>query len=286
MSVPLSVTHTSSVTPDQIDDLGHMNVRWYGANAGAATSALCSELGLPALTPTSTYTRHHHEQMEGNRLEVRSGVLDGGPHLRFFHELRNRDTDDLAATFVHDLDHPMLETSGASLPDYGRPRTIDLAADRLATTPALAELQRRDLAIRHERTVTTEDSMGADVVPNWLTNNLIWGGERPGGDQSWIRETDDGDRVAFATMETRVKVSRPAKVGTRIQSFGIAISVGEKVLHGLNWVFDLSTSEVLAVAETVDLTFSIPNRRSRVMPAELREREEARLHPDLAGGVS
>jgi len=283
MSSPLLITHTSSVTPEQIDELGHMNVRWYGANAGAATEALCERLGLPALTPTSTYTRHHHEQLEGNQLEVRSAVLAGRRQLQFFHELRNRETDDLAATFVHELDHVPSETPNIALPDYGQPRTIDLAVDRLASTPDLAELQRRELAIRYERVVTTEDSMGAEVVPTWLTNNLIWGGERPGGEQSWIRDTADGDRVAFASMETRIQLNRHASVGTRIQSFGVAISVGEKVLHGLNWVFDLATSEVLAVAETVDLAFSIPNRRSRVMPPEVREREEARLQPDLVG---
>ncbi|MFT6393412.1 MAG: hypothetical protein ACJA14_002942, partial [Ilumatobacter sp.] len=29
----LAVTHTSTVTADQIDHLGHMNVRYYGVNA-------------------------------------------------------------------------------------------------------------------------------------------------------------------------------------------------------------------------------------------------------------
>ena len=49
----------------------------------------------------------------------------------------------------------------------------------------------------------------------------------------------------------------------------------------MNWVYDVDTEELLAVAETVDLAFSIPNRRSREIPPEVREREEARLHPDL-----
>lgn len=284
MSTPLSVTHTSSVTPEQIDDLGHMNVRWYGANAGAATAALCERLGIAASAPTSTYTRHHHEQMEGNRLEVRSGVLAGTSRLRFFHELRNQETDDLAATFVHELDHAPVEVPSMTLPEYGQPRTIDHAIDRLAVAPPLEEVQRRNLAIRNERAVTTEDSMSAEVVPTWLTNNLIWGGDRPDGNESWIRETSDGDRVAFASMETRIQSNRQAKVGTRIQSFGAAIAVGSKILHALSWVYDLTTAEVIAVAETVDLAFSIPNRRSRVMPDEIRVREEARLQPDLVGG--
>ena len=35
----LPVTHTSTVTEDQIDHLGHMNVRFYGTNAQAASNA-------------------------------------------------------------------------------------------------------------------------------------------------------------------------------------------------------------------------------------------------------
>lgn len=278
----LTVSHTSSVTPDQIDELGHMNVRWYGANAVAATTSMCELLGLGAPDLHSTYTRHHHEQMEGNELEVRSAVLPGTGHLRFFHELRNRANDDLAATFVHELSHPAIEVPALALPDYGNPRSIDLSIDRFAAAPSLDELRSRGLATRVERHVTTEDSMDADVVPTWLTNNLLWGGDRPDGETNWIRETEDGDRVAFASMETRLRVGRPVAVGTRIQSFGAVIALGTKIAHDLNWVFDLDTEALLAVAETVDLAFSIPNRRSREMPPEVREREEARLHPDLA----
>jgi len=288
MSTPasLSVTHTSTVTADQIDELGHMNVRWYGANAVAATEALCGQLAIVTPPYASTYTRHHHEQLEGNELEVRSGVLAeadgaGTGQLRFFHELRNQANDDLAATFVHTLDHGPIEIPGLAIPEYGLARTIDLSADRLATAPTLAEVQRRELATRLERLVNTEDSMGASIVPPWLVNNLLWGGERADGKDSWIVDTADGDRCAFASMETRLQMTGDVSVGTRIQSFGASIAVGSKIVHALNWVYDLGNEELLAVAETVDLAFSIPNRSSRVMAPEVRSREEARLHPDL-----
>ncbi len=277
----LTVSHTSTVTPDQIDELGHMNVRWYGENAVAATASICERLGVGSPALRSTYTRHHHEQMEGNKLEVRSAAITGGGHLRFFHELRDQATNHLAATFIHELDHPQIEMPGIELPDYGRARSIDLDIDRFRSAPSLDELGSRGLAIRHERQVDTEDSMGAGIVPAWLTNNLIWGGERLDGLTDWICETDDGDRVGFASMETRMHVGRPVAVGTRIQSFGAVIALGTKISQDLNWVYDLDTEELLAVAESIDLAFSIPNRRSREMPPEVRVREGARLHPDL-----
>ena len=242
---------------------------------------MCEQLGLASPTISSTYTRHHHEQMEGNKLEVRSAVL-GGKQLRFFHELRNQDDDDLAATFVHELDNPSIETPTIELPDYGQPRSIDLHVDRMASAPTMADLQSRGLAARHAREVTTEDSLGADIVPPWLTNNLLWGGERLDGETSWIQETEDGDRVAFASMETRLRIGRPVALGTRIQSFSAAVHLGAKISHELNWVFEVDSAELLAVAETIDLAFSISQRRSTDMPPAVRAREEARLHPDLA----
>lgn len=281
MSAQLQVTHTSTVTPEQIDELGHMNVRWYGANALAATRVLCEQLGLDQGTLRRSYTRHHHEQMEGNALEVRSAVLAGGPSLRFFHELRNQANNDLAATFVHQLDHPPLETPGIDLPDYGQPRSIDLDADRFASAPSLAELRELGAEIRLERSVDKDDSMGAETVPPWLTNNLIWGGERVDGEKDWIQDTADGDRVGFASMETHLLLGQPVAVGTRIQSFGAAVALGEKIMHDLNWVYDVEAEKLIAVAETIDLAFSIPNRKSRSIPAEVRAREEQRLHPQL-----
>lgn len=278
----LTVSHTSTVTPDQIDELGHMNVRWYGANAVAATLAMCERLGIGNPSLASMYTRHHHEQLEGNELEVRSGVLAGTSRLRFFHELRNRADDDLAATFVHELDHPAVESPGVELPDHALPRSLDLDVDRFSSAPSLQTLRDLGLAIRLEREVDTEDSLGADFVPTWLTNNLFWGGERPDGVESWIRDTADGDRVAYATMETRVRVGEPVALGTRIQSFGAVIAIGAKVVHELNWVYAVDDERLLAVAETIDIAFSIPKRRAREIPPEMREREEARLRPELA----
>ena len=74
----LEVSHHSTVTPDQIDDLGHMNVRYYGIKASAGTKTLCERLGIARPPMRSSYTRHHHEQMEGADLVVRSAVIPGG----------------------------------------------------------------------------------------------------------------------------------------------------------------------------------------------------------------
>ncbi len=275
MSQPssLSVTYTTTVTSDQIDELGHMNVRWYGHSARAATAALAERLGVAEPSIVSAYTRHHHEQLVGAALEVRSGVMDRGPRLWLYHELRNRDDNDLAATFVHETSHRRIEAKSIELPDYGRPRTLDLEVDRFAAVPPLSELQSRGLAARLERLVTEQDAH---------PNDLFWGGERPGGESSWIQETADGDRVASATMESRIWMPRFPALDTRIQSFAANLHVGDKICHEIGWVFDIDAGTPLAVYEGVDLAFSINQRKSVVKPPEVKERELQFLHADLA----
>ena len=78
----LAVTHHSTVTEEQIDHLGHMNVRFYGVNAAAGTRALLAELGVGRRRAqvVDLYTRHRREQLLGAELVVRSG--GGGPARR------------------------------------------------------------------------------------------------------------------------------------------------------------------------------------------------------------
>ncbi|HEX5946441.1 MAG TPA: hypothetical protein VFY82_09200, partial [Acidimicrobiales bacterium] len=74
----LPTTHESTVTEDQIDHLGHMNVRYYAENARAGTRSLLGGLpgwGRRPFVVHDVYTRHHREQMLGTALVVRSAIL-------------------------------------------------------------------------------------------------------------------------------------------------------------------------------------------------------------------
>lgn len=274
--------------PDQIDELGHMNVRHYGGNAYAGSLALCDTLGLGQPALQSAYTRHHNEQMEGNELEVRSALVGGSSRLRIYHELRNRANNDLAATFVHDLDHPPLHADmnaapTVELPAYGQPRSLRLDVDGLASAPPLDKVRERGLAVRLPRTITTEDTMGADTVPPWLANNLIWNGERPDEETEWIRTLPNGDRYAFVVMESRLWVHpTPVALGTPVESFSTTVEIGEKVARDVSWSYNTETGEPLAAIEGIDLCFNLNERRSMVIPDQTRVQFERDLHPDFA----
>lgn len=266
-----------------------MNVRHYGGNAYAASQALCAKLGLGDLSLRSAYTRHHREQMEGNMLEVRSAILSDGPQLRFYHELRNQTNNDLAATFVHELDRPPPPSSALHgvpeivLPAYGQPRSLRLDVDGLASAPTLDALRDRGLAIRVPRTVTDEDTMGAATVPYWLANNLIWNGERPDDETDWIRTLPNGDRYAFVVMEARLWVHpEPVALGTPIESFSANVEMGEKVTRDVSWAYNSETGVPLVVIEGIDLCFNMNQRRSMVIPEQSRELLAQYLCPEFA----
>ena len=283
MTGQLERSHTSEVTADQIDELGHMNVRYYVRNAAAGTQAMIDRLGLPADTGlVDLYTRHHHEQMLGTQLEVRSGLLDVNGRLGLYHELANAADGDLGATFVHVLDHPAIEAPTVDMPDHGRPRTLDLRADPVGSAPTLARVRELGLENRAVRHVDDEDTLGGDSVPPAAATGLIWGGLPPDEvERNWIQRRDDGILMGWATMESRVNIaSLPAK-GTRIQSFGAVTAIERKTNRMTMWAYDLDSEDLLVVFEVVNLAFNIDERRSMLIPDDVREADQRRLHPEL-----
>jgi acyl-CoA thioesterase FadM len=298
----LRVTHTSAVTPDQIDHLGHMNVRFYAVNALAATHAVLADLpgwdGRPHQVH-DVYTRHHREQLEGTPLEVRSAVLGADPGgLRLHHELVAADSGVLAATFVHGIS-PVAE-DGARLPvpddviraaqaeaidapGYAAPRTVSLDADLAGSAPSLDELLERGLAMRQPRHVSSDecDERGRYRVD--LAPLLTWAGVPIGGETGGeARETADGKLMAWASMETRVQLCRLPPVGTRIQSFGAPVAVHDKVTHRVHWAYDLDRGDLLTAFEAVSMAFDIRGRRPMPLPDNVRAWELQRIQPDLA----
>lgn len=279
-----------------------MNVRFYGANAGSGTTALLQELngGEPlTLRPVDVYTRHHREQLLGARLVVRSGVLgvnDDG--LQLYHELANEDTGALAATFVHRLrpvDHSgarsrlpdaVVEAARESLvtvPPFGMPRSIALDADPAAVAPGLELLRDRDLAMRKVRSVTPEECDEHGDFIWFYAPGLTWGGEPLDGSMSSLfHEGPNGERMGWASMETRMVVGRLPRVGDRIQSFSAVIGLRDKTSHRIQWAYDIEREDLLVTFEVVNLAFDVARRAPMSIPDPIREFEQAALHDDLA----
>jgi len=302
----LRTLYECTVADDEIDHLGHMNVRFYGTKAMHATNALAAEYGLTpeaclergvALCVPDTFTRHYREQLAGARLGVRSGVLSAREtELRLHHELVNLDDEEIAATFVHGVRLQDRETrqfrsfpaglaesaqsSVVRWPPYAHPRTLDL--DRVPGDLPLATAIERGLASRKPRFVRADECDDDGFFVGTRFQELVWGGEPIG--QRWhvpLHETDDGVKFGWATMESRLRQFETPRVGTRVQSFGAEVDIARKVSYRHHWVFDLDRARLLCVSSTVNLAFDIAARRSIEIPESIRAELESHHHPDL-----
>jgi acyl-CoA thioester hydrolase len=303
----LEVLHEATVGEDEIDELGHMNVRFYLTKALRATdslaerhglsSAACDELGV-VLELCDVYSRHYREQLVGARLAVRGGVLavrsDG---LRLYHELVNPARAELAATFVHELKlrdrnsrsaRPLPEmvarSAGRALvewPAHGRPRTLSL--ESAPPHLELAAARQRGLALRAERVVLPEecDPQGHFIASRY--QDLVWGGEpiEPSRAGSWLHDLEDGRKFGWATLESRGILRELPRVGARIQAFGAEVALEAKTSFRHHWVFDLDSGALLCTSSILNLAFDIGARRPIEIPAAVRQMLEAVYHPDL-----
>lgn len=298
---PLTVTHRSAVTEDQIDHLGHMNVRFYGVNAHAGTAAILDALGVDRIDTqvVDAYTRHRREQLLGAPLVVCSGVLDVDRFdLRLYHELANEDTGDLAATFVHRVRRedgrgealPLPDDTAVrathlmtTIPPHGASRSIPLESDPIATAPALIDLRTRDLAMRKVRAVSEEECTPAGTYVRTMAPMLVWGGapvDRAAPEM--LHTTDDGRRMGWASMETRLAIRRLPRAGDRIQSFSAVLAMADKTSHRILWAYDVDREDLLVSFEIVNLAFDVAARAPMSIPQRFRDMERTVLHPELA----
>ena len=305
----MEVLYRTEVTPDQIDHLGHMNVRFYGAHARTGADQLLADIGLRAdegraLVGRDVYVRHHREQLVGAPLEVQGGVLDASPtRVRFYEELLNSDSREVAATFV--LGFELADRSSRApvelgdavvaaasrdtveVPEHGRPRSISLDDDPVAAAPAVEVLLERGLALRQPR-VIAGDEIAVDLdgyVSPATAGELMWGGEPVEGHEFRpLEPLPGGNTMGFATMETRSTWARPPRVGDRVQSFAAELDLKAKTMLTRHWLFDVERGDLLVVFTVVNLAFDVGNRRAIAIPDGLRARLEERLQPDLLTG--
>lgn len=294
----LHTTHRTTVTEDMIDHLGHMNVRYYGVAARAASDALVRQVGGAGdlrVQAVDIYTRHFREQLLGAELEVRSLVLaQGGGSLQAYHELRNSETDGLAASFVHRLEArhggglagawpPGAPVDGAEVPEHGRPRSIALDTAPLDAAPTLEDVRADTLlAMRRPRTVEADECLPDGTYDSGAAPFLLWGGEPlEGATGPTLHPGPDGQLVGWATMENRMVINRLPRRGDRIQSFGAVVEIRDKTTHRVMWGFDVERGDLLVTFEVVDVALDTVSRRAVPIPDELRAHAEARFRPQL-----
>ena len=313
----MQILSESEIQPNEIDHLGHMNVRFYMERAQKANQALMLQFGLDPeaggdrrtiLIQRDSYVRYHREQFQGSTLAVKGGVLDAdAAGVRLYVELVNDAKAQVAATFIMvvglveratrtavPIPHAVIERAlqaHVALPDYGGPRTVDLGSPRLDLAfddlaARLTEDLQDPLSRRMERTIEAADcdaygflAEGQDAMFGGLRMPPRDGGA-PFGPMTFVSE--EGHRLGWASMETRhLRLSQP-RAGDVICSLGAEIGLGEKIRHSRRWVFNKGTGALISLNDNVNVALDLDARRSIVIPPKLRRQLEQRHVPEFA----
>ena len=115
----LSEYHRETIPEDYLDEMGHMNVRWYIALFSRAVGGLFTELGMPpeyftrgidgsfALTQ---FVRYLAEVHVGQTIAIHTRVIARTKkRIHFLHFMVNQTTEKLAATLESCVAHADLE---------------------------------------------------------------------------------------------------------------------------------------------------------------------------------
>ena len=310
----MRLLHESTVAPEEIDSLGHMNVRYYMARMEQANRRLISELGLPQATQDNamlgrvdTYTRFRNEQFEGANLHTVGGILtlgEGG--MQSYIEVRNPDTEQTAATFIVTTTLLARETRQAmpfpapanvpsetvEVPEYAQPRSLQL--DAVNTEVDIETLDRLVpnvegggmMSGRRSTTVEPDDVddsgwLRADIEVMFLPFMKM--AQQSGTTQGPpVFHTEDGRRVGWAVMESRNMLFGQARLNDELAYFSADIGIAAKSRHSRRWAFNQNTGQLLGISDTVGLCIDLDARRAIEWPEELRKDIEAHQLPQLA----
>jgi acyl-CoA thioester hydrolase len=309
---------TSPVGPDEIDSLGHLNVRFYLARVDRASCRLLAALGLTqteldrqaaTLRRVDTYSRFRREQFEGAELTVHGGTLGCvGDQVRCYFEIRNPARDELAAHFVtgtivgdrvsrRPLELPasvrqVNEQYGVQLPDYAAPRSLSLDPPRTdvpleALMAQIGEPAELGMTGRREGEIEAEDcgpdGMLRDDVDLMF---LLFRRQIDAADTKAfgppVLYTDEGHRFAWAMLETRtVELGRP-RAGDTVVWLGADVAIAQKSRQSRRWAFVKSTGALLSIHDAVGVAMDLDARRAITIPESIRRAMEPHYLPQYA----
>lgn len=309
--------HEAPVGPDEIDNLGHMNMRYYGTRAAAATRALFASWGWDEarladeeliLVAQDSFNHYLKEQFAGATLAVDGGVRavreDG---LSLFLELVNLANGERAATFI---EQPVLmdrrtrtpramprtlldraERAIVAVPPYGMPRSIDLAPPR--TDARYEDVKGRlgnafsPFRTRGEVRIPEAecDAFGflnltsaQDIMFSAFAAMARAAGTRMGPP---IEKGPDGRRIGWAMLENRQFLVATPRANDPIATFFAPIKIGAKTQQMRRWTFNTETGALLAVIDAVSLALDLDARKATEIPPHMRKELEAALLVEL-----
>ena len=312
----MQVLQESVVQSDEIDSLGHMNVRYYVSRMEQANRQLIELSGVSEhvlqrglLLRVDTYTRFWREQFEGAPLHTLGGVLElGEGGIRTYLEVRNAASEEVAATFVvttalfdHDTRKPLALPARAdeldpdllvTIPRYAQPRSLslgpvrrDLPLQQLEESIPEVEgggmMSGRRQAVIEPEDVDTNGWLKEDVELMFLP--FAKQARQEGGQMGPpVFYTADGRRVGWAVMETRTLTFAYPRLGDTLAYFSADLTLEARSRLSRRWAFNRDSGRLLGISDTVGVCIDLQARRAIEWPDELRSQIEQYLQPQLA----
>ncbi len=290
-------TWRGSVRPWHIDEMGHMNVRFYIANAGEAVVGLAGALGMPrAFTAGAAATlllrEHHvrflHEARLGAGLFIRSAVLEmGETDARILQVLFHASTGLPAAAITSRVEHV---TAGEK-----RPFPWSQAARRLAkdlTVPAPDYALPRGLSgppILGPASASAADAMGMGSPAAGAVTAAdvdVFGQMRPEHVLERISQAiphqlgraelpvaqfmpELAGHLGGATVELRTTFHRWPRAGDRLVLRSGLSDATPKISRLTHWLLDPATGHAWAETEMLIVNFDLQARKAVELPPGL-----------------
>jgi len=314
----MQLLDASLVGPEEVDSLGHLNVRFYLARIDRASKTLLDALGLSeaeldrrqaVLRRVDTYSRFRREQFQGAELAVHGGLIGCiGDQLRCYFEIRNPTRNELAAHFItgavlgdrtsrQALELPVSvrqvnEQYGVHIPEYAMPRSLSLDTPRTDVPfdmllEKIGESSEFGMTGRREGVIEAEDcgpdGMLRDDVELMFVmfrRQLQSGDAKAFGPP--VLYIDEGHRFGWAMLETRnLDFGRP-RVGDAIVWLGADVAIAEKSRQSRRWAFVKSTGELLSIHDSVGVAMDLDARRAIAIPGSIRSAMEQHYLPQYA----
>lgn len=130
-------TYRGVVYPDQLDHMGHMNVRWYSAKYDEASWQLFSALGLTAdyiqqhqsgMAALEQTIKYNAEVHAGNLLVIKSRVTSfSNKIIRFKHIMFNSESmSEVSRSTLIAIHMDLKSRRSSPLPDFVKDRAISV----------------------------------------------------------------------------------------------------------------------------------------------------------------
>lgn len=303
--------HEAPVGPEEIDSLGHMNMRYYGTRAAAAARALMGKLGLGdieadglTLIAQDSFNHYLKEQFSGATLVVDGGVSDvRADGLSVYLELINPANGDRAATFIMQpalyrredrapvaLPKAVIEAANSArveIPAHGKPRSLDLATPR--TDARLSALDRAlgkhnfPFGPRGDARIPEEEcdeygflnlTCAQDIMFSMFAAHARAAGMRQGPP---IERRPDGLRMGWAMLENRQYLVATPRANDRIKTLSAPVALGKKTQQMRRWSFNADTGALLSVIDGVSIGLDLDARKAIDIPDDMRAELEAQM---------